>query len=138
MKLGFAIDPFWALENVVDLVRQAESLGYESAWIPDQTFYADPFPILAVAGRQTKRINLGIGVTNPYTRSAVQVARTMATIDELIGRPVVLGIGAGNRRELLLPLGLEQDAPVARCREMVTIVRELLRGEETTYQSMSI
>jgi 5,10-methylenetetrahydromethanopterin reductase len=137
MKFGIAIDPFWALENVIDLVCHAESIGYESAWIPDQTFYADPFPILVAAGRQTKRINLGIGVTNPYTRSAIQVARTMATINELIGRPVALGIGAGNRRELLQPLGLEQDSPVARCREMVDIVRRLLQGDEITYHSPS-
>jgi len=135
MKFGFAVDPFWSLKNVIDLIVQAETLGYDSAWIPDQTFYADPFPILAVAGRQTRKIALGIGVTNPYTRSAVQVARTIATINELIGRPVILGIGAGNRRDLLLPLGLEQDAPVARCREMVKIIRRLLMGEEITYQS---
>ncbi len=138
MKLGFAIDPFWPLENVVDLIVQAEALGYDTAWIPDQTFYADPFPILAVAGRQTRQISLGIGVTNPYTRSAVQVARTMATLGELIGRPLTLGIGAGNRRELLLPLGLEQEAPVSRCREMAQVIRALLQGEETTYQSKSI
>src|SRR3972149_2743198 len=105
MRYGFAVDAFWPLQEVVKLIRIGEDLGYDNVWLPDQTFYADPFPLLAVAGCRTERIRLGIGVTNPYTRSIPQVARTIGTVAQLVGRPVALGIGAGNRRELLGPLG---------------------------------
>jgi 5,10-methylenetetrahydromethanopterin reductase len=63
------------------------------------------------------------------------VARSIATTSELAGRPVILGIGAGNRRELLLPLGMEQIAPANRIRELVDLSRRLITGETVTYQS---
>lgn len=138
MRYGFAVDAFWPLQEVVKLIRIGEDLGYDNVWLPDQTFYADPFPLLAVAGCRTERIRLGIGVTNPYTRSIPQVARTIGTVAQLVGRPVALGIGAGNRRELLAPLGLTQTAPVERCREMIDLVRRLLEGERVTYESGSV
>ncbi len=113
----------------------AENLGYDQGWIPDQTFFFDPFPILALAGSQTKHIHWGVGVTNPYSRTAVQVARTMGTLNSALGRPVNLGIGTGNRRELLLPLGIEQTRPADRCREMIQVVRSVLTGDRVNYES---
>lgn len=135
MRLGFITIPQWPSSDVLDLIQRGESLGYDFAWLPDQTFFQDPFPLLTVAGQQTRRIHLGVGVTNPYTRTPYQVARTIATVSELAGRPVALGIGAGNRRELLLPLGMEQVSPANRMREFIEVTRRLLQGETVTYQS---
>lgn len=138
MKFGFITLPHWPSLDVVNLIERAERLGYDFAWIPDQTFFQDPFAILAVAGQRTSKIQLAMGVTNPYTRPPYQVARSIATTSELVGRPVVCGIGAGNRRELLLPLGLEQDSPVTRIREMVVVSRRLIQGETVTFQSDNV
>lgn len=138
MELGFALITHEPASDLVSLVTSTEEMGYEFAWIADQTFFYDPFPILAAAGLRTERLGLGVGVTNPYTRHPVQVARTMATISDLVGRPITLGIGAGNRRMLLEPLGHEQRSPVERCQEMALLVRRLVRGEEVTYESESL
>ncbi len=135
MKFGFATIPHWPVKEVLGLIEQADALGFDNAWVCDQTFFIDPFPLLAVAGQRCKKIHLGVGVTNPYTRTAVQVARTIATVAELVGKPVALGIGAGNRRELLLPLGIEQVSPATRIQEMIEIMRRLLAGETVTYKS---
>lgn len=135
MKFGFATIPHWPIREVLGLIEQADALGFDHAWVCDQTFFIDPFPLLAVAGQRCKKINLGVGVTNPYTRTAYQVARTIATVAELVGKPVALGIGAGNRRELLLPLGIEQVSPAARIKEMIEITRRLLAGETVSYKS---
>jgi 5,10-methylenetetrahydromethanopterin reductase len=135
MKFGFAIIPYWPISETVELIQFAEDLGYDFAWMTDQTFFEDPFPTLAVAGDRTSIINLGVGVTNPYTRQPVQVARAIGTIGNLIQRSVALGIGAGNRRELLTPLGIEQTAPATRIREMIDLTRALLRGERVSFES---
>ncbi len=124
-----------SLADSLRVVQAGEALGYDMAWIPDQTFYRDPFLVMAVWGQATSRISLMIGVTNPYTRHPAQVARAIATLDEITGGRAHLGIGAGNRRELLLPLGHEQTAAAERCREMAQIVRQLLRGETAQHRS---
>lgn len=135
MKYGFCTIPRAPIWRYIQFACLAERLGYDQAWVPDQTFFFDPFPILALAGSQTEQLQWGVGVTNPYSRSAVQVARTMSTIASAVGRPVNLGIGTGNRRELLLPLGIEQTKPAERCREMIQIVRSVLSGKTVTYES---
>lgn len=138
MKFGVAIVPQWPAKEVLGLVQLADEAGFDNAWICDQTFFADPFPLLTAAGQKIKHIQLGVGVTNPYTRPAYQVARSAGVVGEILGAPINLGIGAGNRRELLLPLGMEQTAPATRIREMIEITRRLLDGETVTYESENV
>lgn len=135
MKFGFGLVPKGALAESIDLVQRAEALGFDMAWVPDQTFFRDPFLVIAEWARATSSIEFMIGVTNPYTRHPAQVARAVATLDEITGGRLNLGIGAGNRRELLLPMGHEQTAAAARCREMAVLVRALLRGEMVHHRS---
>ncbi|MCA9908262.1 MAG: LLM class flavin-dependent oxidoreductase [Anaerolineae bacterium] len=135
MKFGFGFVPRMPLSDSIEVVRRGEALGFDMAWIPDQTFYRDPFLVMATWGAATSHIEFMIGVTNPFTRHPAQVARSMATVDEITGGRANLGIGAGNRRELLLPMGYEQDHSATRCRDMAKIVRELLQGQEVHYRS---
>jgi 5,10-methylenetetrahydromethanopterin reductase len=135
MKFGFGAVPRADLQESIRLIQVGEDMGYDMVWIPDQTFYRDPFLVMAEWGRATTRIQMMIGVTNPYTRHPAQVARAIATLDEITGGRANLGIGAGNRRELLLPMGHEQTAAAQRCKEMAQIVRGLLRGETVRYRS---
>ena len=135
MRFGFGFVPTQPLSEGLRVVQLGERLGYEMAWIPDQTFYRDPFLVMAHWAQATENIQLMIGVTNPYTRHPAQVARAIATVDEISGGRAHLGIGSGNRRELLLPMGYEQDAAAARTREMLTLVRALLHGETLQHES---
>ena len=129
MKFIFGAKPKAPITNFTRLVQLGEQLGFDSAWIPDQTFFPDPFVTLAVVASHTERIELVIGVANPYTRHPVQVARAAATLDDHCPGRVALGYGAGNRRELILPLGGEQERAAAHCREALQLCRRLLRGE---------
>ena len=129
MKFIFGAKPKAPITNFTRLVQLGERLGFDSAWIPDQTFFPDPFVTLAVVASQTGRIELVIGVANPFTRHPVQVARAAATLDDHCPGRVALGYGAGNRRELIVPLGGEQERAAAHCREALMLCRRLLRGE---------
>ena len=135
MKFGFGFVPKMPLADSLQIVRKGEELGYDMIWIPDQSFYRDPFLVMGAWAQVTSKVQFMIGVTNPYTRHPAQVARSMATLDEITNGRANLGIGAGNRRELLLPMGHEQTAAAARCREMAEIVRILLKGEKVHYSS---
>jgi alkanesulfonate monooxygenase SsuD/methylene tetrahydromethanopterin reductase-like flavin-dependent oxidoreductase (luciferase family) len=52
MRLGLAFIPGMPAEVVVDLVREAEHLGYDDVYLPDQTFHRDPWALLALLGRE--------------------------------------------------------------------------------------
>ena len=134
MKFGFGTKPSEHYQRYIELVQFAESLGFDNAWVPDQTFFRDPYAILAALAFSTKNIHLGIGVTNPNTRHPVMAARAIATLEEMAPGRVLLGIGAGNNKELLNPLGLDVSHAGDKCREMAEIVRALLTGEIVEYK----
>lgn len=136
MKFGFGAKPSEHFRSYLELVQYAETLGFDYAWVPDQTFYRDPFAILAALTFSTKHIQLGIGVTNPYTRHPAMVARAIATLDEMAPYRFQLGIGAGNKKELLNPLGIDEAHAGGKCREMAEIVRALLSGEVVEYKGL--
>lgn len=138
MKFGFGSVPDASVDGYIDLMCLGEQLGFDIAWIPDQTFFHDPFVIIAAASERTSSIKLGVGVTNPYTRHPAQVARAAATLAEVTDGRVVIGFGAGNRKELLVPLGFQQDHAGPRCREAVQIAKALLAGKEVQYQSSTL
>src|SRR5581483_8191671 len=119
----------------VSIVRRGEELGYRCAWIPDQGFHRDPFALLAVAAEATASIGLGVGITTPFTRLPLQIARAAATVDELADGRFKLGLGTGNVAHVLRPLGVHYAQPVARTRDAIRIIRGLLAGEVVTVDS---
>lgn len=134
MKFGFAHILTEHFQRHVTLVQLGETLGYDFAWVPDQTFFADPYVVLGAMALATSTIQLGVGVTNPYTRHPSMNARAIATVDQLSNGRAHLGIGAGNRKELLTPLGLDGAHAGPMSREMVEVVRGLLSGQICEYQ----
>lgn len=135
MDFGLGFSHTMSLEDGLVVLQRAEELGFKLAFVADQTYFQDPFLIMSYWAAHTKTIKLLLGVTNPYTRHPVQVARSMGTLNDLTDGRVILGIGAGNRRELLLPMGQEQTAAAERTREMIVIVRDLLQGKKVEYRS---
>lgn len=134
MEFGFATIPSLPFEDNVRLVQAAESLGYTWAWVPDQTFYRDPYVILAAAAAATRTMRLGVGITNPYTRHPAATARAAATVDEASGGRFAFGIGAGNQMELVAPLGLKAEAPARACRETIRLLRRFWSGEAVQHE----
>jgi 5,10-methylenetetrahydromethanopterin reductase len=135
---GFAFIPHQSADDTISVIKAGERLGFESGWIPDQTFYSDPFVLLAACAVATQRLTLGLGVTNPYTRHPALTARAAATVDELSRGRFILAFGAGNLPELLTPLGIERTAAAARLREAVEVTKRLLAGETVHHKSRTL
>jgi 1,4-dihydroxy-2-naphthoate octaprenyltransferase len=96
--------------------------------VHDSYFERDPISFLAPMAHATKRIRLGAGALNPYTRHPFVVASTMASLDNLAEARMSLALGSG------LPLRLAQmniafeNAP-GRVSESIDQIRRLWRGE---------
>lgn len=131
--LDFCYVPSGPPSEVAALAALGEQLGFRCMWIPDQGFYRDPFLLAATAAAATTTIEVGIGITMPLTRHPVQIARAAATLDEMSGQRLRLGLGSGNIEHVVRPLGLPTRDTVERVRTGAAEVLALLRGESVRY-----
>ncbi len=133
-RFDFAFIPSGSVQDTIGLVRLGEQLGYRCAWLPDQTFHRDPFVLLGLCAQATTRIGLGLGITSPFTRLPVQIARAAGVIDEVAGGRFRLGLGTANVATVLKPLGIELRRTVGRLRDAIVIIRRLLAGESVYFE----
>jgi 5,10-methylenetetrahydromethanopterin reductase len=124
-----------SLEEAIIIAKLVEELGYDAIWIPDQTFNRDPYVLLSAIAHVTERVGIGLGVTTPFSRHPVQIARAIGTLDELSEGRVILGLGAGNKRMFLDKLGIEQKGVASLMRQSVRCIRELLSGKVADWNS---
>lgn len=120
---------------VPDLAREAARLGYRSFWTAETTG-PEAFSVLAAAGAASPSLGLGTGVLALQLRTPMVAAMAAATLQAL--HPdvdIVLGVGISSpvvtQRWHGVPYG---DRPVARTREYVTLVKEVLAGESVTFK----
>ncbi len=118
-----------SLDDAIERVRLAESLGYESVYV---THIAgrESLTVLTAYALATSTIRVGTGVVPIYTRTPATMAQTAATIDELSGGRLTLGLGVSHRPVVEGWHGQSIDRPVAEMREYASIVRAILRGED--------
>ena len=89
-----------------DMVAEIESLGFDHLWLTDSSLHArNPYAYLTLAATRSSRLTLGTAVTNPLTRHPAITAAAAATVDEISGGRMIVGIGAGDRP--LLALGMK-------------------------------
>jgi len=130
---SFTRVPDGSIAAFVEFARAGRDLGFERLWIPDQTYHVDPFVLLAHVAAEVPGLELGLAVTNPYTRHPVQIARAAASVAEISGGRFLLGLGAGNRKHVIERLGLDGSRAAERVREAAILIRRLLRGETVTH-----
>src|SRR5713101_6817130 len=85
-----------AWDEVVEKVKAADELGYDSIWLGESWGY-ELFTSMADLLRVTKRIKIGAGIANIFSRSPALIASTAATLDERSGGRIVLGLGPSGR-----------------------------------------
>jgi 5,10-methylenetetrahydromethanopterin reductase len=80
-----------------ELARRAEALGFDICLFPDtQSLAGDPYSAACLGSRETTRIRLGPGVTNPLTREASVTASAIGTVHVESGGRAILGLGRGD------------------------------------------
>jgi F420-dependent oxidoreductase-like protein len=125
MRLAAYISPGGDLAAATDLVRRAETLGYESVWVT-HGLGRDSFLVLAAYGQATSRLGLGNGVVPIYPRHPVTMAQAALTLNELARGRFRLGIGVSHRASMDAMLGVPITEPLAVMREYVAVLRGAL------------
>jgi 5,10-methylenetetrahydromethanopterin reductase len=134
VRFSFTRVPAGPVSRFVDFARYGHDLGFDRLWVPDQTYYPDPFVVLTAVAAALPGLETGLAVTNPYTRHPVQIARAAATVAEVRAGRFLLGLGAGNRKHVLDRLGIDGRGAAARVREATLLMRRLLRGETVEHE----
>lgn len=129
MALGCFISTGRSLEQAIERVKLAESLGYETVYV---THIAgrESLTVISAYALATSSIRVGTGVVPIYTRTPATMAQTAATIDEFSGGRLTLGLGVSHRPVVEGWHGQSIERPVAEMREYALIVRAILRGED--------
>jgi alkanesulfonate monooxygenase SsuD/methylene tetrahydromethanopterin reductase-like flavin-dependent oxidoreductase (luciferase family) len=129
MALGCFVSTGRSLDRAVERVKLAEELGYEAVYVT-QVAGRDALTVLTVYALNTSRIRLGTGVVPIYTRTPATMGQEAATIDEVSGGRLNLGLGVSHRPVVEGWYGQTIDKPVREMKEYVAIVRAILRGED--------
>jgi F420-dependent oxidoreductase-like protein len=129
MRLGLMLG-YWMQgpEDPIDLVLEAERLGYDSVWTAE-AYGSDAISTLCWMGARTSKIKLGTSVVQISARTPASVAMTAATIDHLSGGRLILGLGVSGPQVVEGWYGQPFEKPMGRTREFVTLVREMIRRE---------
>ncbi|MFE0148470.1 LLM class flavin-dependent oxidoreductase [Nonomuraea sp. NPDC059007] len=119
------------------LVREAERLGYDSAWA-SEGYGVDPATTLAWLAAGTERIGLGTGVIQVTGRTAISAAMTATTVDRVSGGRFLLGLGASGPQVAEGWHGQRYARPLAHLRDYVAVVRKALDGRPVEHAGPEI
>jgi alkanesulfonate monooxygenase SsuD/methylene tetrahydromethanopterin reductase-like flavin-dependent oxidoreductase (luciferase family) len=119
------------------MARTAEGVGLDSLWVGDHLLYQDPgigsrgpweaWSLLAALGEATERAEIGPLVAATSFHNPAMLAKKAATVDEISGGRLILGLGAGWNETEYRAFGFPFDHRASRFEEAFTIIRTLLR-----------
>lgn len=116
------------VDDVVALTRRAEAAGFDTVWMAN-VFSLDAIMTLAIAGRESTRIEVGTAVTPTYPRHPTAIAQQAVTAAAACGNRFTLGIGLAHKIMIEDALGLSYAQPARHMREYLQVLTPLLRGE---------
>jgi alkanesulfonate monooxygenase SsuD/methylene tetrahydromethanopterin reductase-like flavin-dependent oxidoreductase (luciferase family) len=147
MKIGVQLpeverEVSWA--EIRDIAVTAEDSGFDSIWVGDHLLFRDDvtgtrgpleaWSTLAALAEATKRVELGPLVAATSFHSPAMIAKKAATVDDISGGRLILGLGAGWNLPEYRAFGFPYDNRVSRFEEAFTIIRTLLRDGEIDYE----
>ncbi len=117
----------YSLDEFVNEVAKAEGDGIQSIWLPHiMSSGYDAMTALAVAGRETSRIELATAVVPIYTQQPTAMAQHALTVRSAIGDRFTLGIGLSHRPSIEDVMGLSYGRPAKHMKEYLSVLRPLV------------
>ena len=163
MKFGLAfsnIEPFAGPVQATRLAQAAEAAGFESVWTvdhvvipagyrsvypydpsgrigPDDTKFPDPLIWLSYIAAATSTLRLGTAILILPQRNPVVLAKELATLDDLSGGRMILGVGVGWLKEEYEALGVPWEGRGKRGEESIDAMRALWSRPRASYDGVT-
>ena len=151
MEFGVTVPNNWGIEDasaVIGFGPLAEELGYDSVWVMDHLFnngyirerlddkpYYHPMATLSHISARTARIRLGTSVLVLPYHNPVDLAKYAATLDQMSGGRLALGIGVGAMAPEFAALGIPLNRRGVLTNESMDLMRELWGSDDPRFQS---
>ena len=151
MEFGVTVPNNWGIEDpqaVVNFGPLAEELGFHSVWVMDHLFnngyirerlddkpYYHPMATLSHISALTSRVKLGTSVLVLPYHNPVELAKYAATLDQMSGGRVVLGVGVGAMTPEFEALGIPLSQRGSLTNESIDVMRELWSNEDPRFSS---
>jgi F420-dependent oxidoreductase-like protein len=123
-SLAYAGNPRAAAQSVLAL----EQAGLDGVWIAEAYGFDSP-SLMGYLAALTDTVEIGSSIINIYSRTPAALAQTAAGLDNVSSGRLILGLGASGPQVIEGWHGVGYEKPVARMREVVDIVRRVLRRE---------
>jgi F420-dependent oxidoreductase-like protein len=140
VKLGVSVG-YWGLgltpADQLEIAQTAESFGYDSVWTAE-AYGSDAATVLAWLAAGTSKIKLGSGIFQIPGRSAAMTAMTAATIDNLSGGRMLLGLGTSGPQVSEGFHGVRFAKQLQRTREYVAVLRLALSRQRIEYHGETL
>lgn len=136
LRLGYNTG-YWGSgppQGALESIQEAERLGFDSIWTAE-AYGSDCLTPLAWWGAQTETIKLGTAITQMSARTPAATAMAAMTLDHLSNGRFILGLGASGPQVVEGWYGQPYPKPLARTREYVEIVRDIIRREKPVNHS---
>jgi probable F420-dependent oxidoreductase len=151
MKFGITIPNNWGVadpQQVLDLGPMAEDLGYDSLWVMDHLFntgyirerledkpYYHPLSTLSYLAATTRKVLLGTSVLVLPYHNPIELAKYAASLDQISGGRLTLGVGVGAMTEEFEALGIPMNQRASLTNESIAIMKELWTNSSPSYHS---
>ena len=129
MKLGFLLGYSGKQVNIpIDLIRQAESMGFDSVWTAE-AYGNDAVTSATWVLAQTEKIRVGTAIMQMPARTPAMCAMTAMSLDQLSGGRFIVGLGASGPQVVEGWHGVPYGKPVTRTKEYIKIMRKIFERQ---------
>ena len=129
MKLGFLLGYSGKQIHLpLDLIKQAESMGYDSVWTAE-AYGNDAVTSASWVLAQTDKIRVGTAIMQMPARSPAMCAMTAMSLHQLSGGRFIAGLGASGPQVVEGWHGVPYGKPVTRTREYIQIMRKIMERD---------
>ena len=127
LSFGVTVLPDPPFDRFLELMRLTEEHGFQYGWTYDShVLWQESIPLLTLAARETSTLKLGHCVTNPGTREPTVLASAYATMHDISGGRMVMGIGRGDSARRVIGL---QPVKVAEFERRCRMIKAFMNGE---------
>lgn len=136
-NIGFCFDRTYPSHTILEFAQRLDAGSVDQLWVIEDCFYTAGITLAAAALARTERLTVGLGILPAVARNPAITAMELATLANLAPGRVIAGIGHGVQ-SWMEQMGARTPSPLTTLEEVITVVRQLLRGNQVTFDGREV